>query len=208
MILLAPTLVELAPAGLADAVRARFGSELRRVGAFTQICQLGAGACLDAAVSAGRLDVLLGTVRGAVSATRAALGDSLRRGEPSMPFTFIATQTHLSGALLARRSHEVGRAACIYLEAQDWPWLLRLGESWLGECERVAVGCVEEAADGKPHRSQWCLLVRQAAAGILCRPGGAGAAATTDDWIARVAAGAGELRGGQQSWRFTSHRGA
>jgi hypothetical protein len=208
VILLAPTLVELAPDRLADAVRARFGSELRRVGAFTQICQLGASACLDAAASAGRLGVLLGTVGGAVSATRAALGEPLRRGEPSMPFTFIATQTHLSGALLAHRSHEVARAACVYLEAQDWPWLLRLGESWLGECERVAVGCVEEAADGRPHRSQWCLLVRQAAAGILCRPGGAGAAATTDDWIARVAAGAQELRGGRESWRFTSHRGA
>jgi len=213
MLLLAPTLVNLAPAELADAVRTRFGSELRRLGAFTQLCQVGAQACIEASGTGGRLGVLLATEHGALTATRAALDDGPRRGEPTMPYTFIATQTNLAGALLARRSHDVARAACLYLEAQDWPWLLRIARSWLAQCERVAVGWVEEAAQGEPHRSHWCIFVREAAApAIHCAPAGAGTAATTGDWIARVAAwrnapgGPLELRGSGQGWRFTSHQ--
>ena len=211
MLLLAPTLVKLAPAELADAVRTRFGSELRRLGVFTQLCQVGAQACMEACGADGRLGVLVATEHGALTAARAALDGGLRRGEPAMPYTFIATQTNLAGALLARRSHDMARAACLYLEAEDWPWLLRIARSWLAQCERVAVGWVEEAAQGEPHRSHWCMFVRQAAApAIHCEPAGAGTAATTGDWIARVAAwrnapGAPlELRGGHQGWRFTS----
>ncbi len=213
MLLLAPTLVSLTRAELADAVRARFGSELRRLGVFTQLAQVGAQACLEACATGGRLGVLLATEHGSLTATRAALDGGLRRGEPVMPSTFIATQTSLAGALLARRSQDVARAACVFLEAQDWPWLLRIARSWLAECERVAVGCVHEAAQGEAHRSHWCIFVRQAAApAIHCEPAGAGAAATTSDWIARVAAwrdapdGPLELRGNQQAWRFTSRQ--
>ena len=214
MYLLAPTLMNLSQEIFVKEVRARFGSELRRLGAFTQLCLLGAQACLEASGTAGSLGVLLATENGGLTAARAALDDGLRRGEPMMPFTFIATQTNLAGALLARREHDVARAACLYLGAQDWPWLLRIARSWLAQCERVAVGWVEDAARGEPHRSHWCLLVREAAAGIRCQPAEAGAAATTNDWIARVAAwrsapGAPlELRGAHQGWRFTSHRRA
>jgi len=213
MFLLAPTLVNLAPAELAGAVRARFGSELRRLGAFTQLCQLGAQACIEAAGTGGRLGVLLATENGALTATRAALDDGPRRGEPVMPSAFIATQTNLAGALLARRSHDVARAACLYLGAQDWPWLLRMARGWLAECERVAVGWVEEAARGEPHHSHWCILARQAGApAIHCEPATAGTAATSGDWIARVALwrnspGAPlELHASHLGWRFTSQR--
>ena len=213
MILLAPTLIDLAPAALAEQVRSRFGSELRRLGVFTQLCHVGAQACLEASPAQGRLGVLLATEHGALTASRSALGEVLRSGEAAMPFAFIATQTSLAGALLARRSHDVARAACLYLGAQDWPWLLRMARSWLAECERVAVGWVEEAAQGEPHRSHWCIFVREAAApAIHCAPAGAGTAATTGDWIARVAAwrnapgGPLELRGSHQGWCFTSHQ--
>lgn len=215
MVLLAPTLVNLAPADLADAVRTRFGSELRRLGAFTQLCQVGAQACIEASGSSGRLGVLLATAHGALTATRAVLDDGPRRGEPAMPSAFIATQINLAGALLARRSHVVVRATCLYLEAQDWPWLPRIASGWLAECERVAVGWVEEAAQGEPHRSHWCIFVRQAAApGFHCEPAAAGPAAVTGDWIARVAAWGDApaaplaLRGRHQGWRFTSRRRA
>jgi hypothetical protein len=209
--LAAPTLTRLAPAELAPAVRARFGAELRRLGVFAQLCQLGAQACLEAAAPQGRLGVLLATRRGAVSATRAALG-SLARGEPVMPFTFIATQTNLAGAILARGSHDVARAACLYLEAQDWPWLLRIGRQWLAQCERVAVGWVEEAAPGEAHRSDWCLLLGSpAASAIGCEPSREpGAPATTGDWMARVSAwrpGARTplvLGGRGGGWRFSA----
>lgn len=211
MVLLAPTLMDLAPAALAEAVRSRFGSELRRLGVFTQLCQLGAQACLEASATKGRIGVLLATTHGALTASRVALGDVLRSGEPAMPFAFIATQTNFAGALLASRSHDVARAACLYLGAQDWPWLLRMARSWLAECERVAVGWVEEATQGEPHRSHWCIFARQAPApAIHCEPATAGTAATSGDWIARVAAwrnapGAPlELRAGRQGWRFTS----
>lgn len=214
MFLLAPTLVNLSQEMLVKEVRARFGSELRRLGVFTQLCLLGAQTCLEASGTSGRLGVLLATEHGGLTAARAALDDGLRRGEPMMPFTFIATQANLAGAMLARRSHDVARAACLYLEAKDWPWHLRIARNWLAQCERVAVGWVQDAAQGEPHRSHWCLLAREAATGIRCQPAEAGAAATAHDWIARVAAWSAapgaplELRGGDQGWRFTSHRRA
>jgi hypothetical protein len=213
--LLAPTLMDLSRETLIEEVRARFGSELRRLGVFTQLCQVGAEACLEASATNGRLGVLFATAHGAATAARAALDDGLRRGEPAMPFTFIATQTNLAGALLARRSHDVARAACVYLAPQDWPWLLRMARSWLAQCERVAVGWVEEAAHGEPHRSHWCLLARGPVAGSIgCDPGTGGLEATTQDWIARIAQwrkkpqAALDLRGGSAAWRFDLHRGA
>jgi hypothetical protein len=87
-----------------------------------------------------------------------------------------------------------------------------MARSWLAECERVAVGWVEEATEGEPHRSHWCIFARQAAApAIHCEPATAGTAAASGDWIARVAAWRNapgeplELRAGRQGWRFTSH---
>ena len=194
MFLLAPTLMNLSQEMLAEELRAKSrsemrGSELRRLGVFTQISLLGAVACLEASGTAGRLGVLLATEYGALAAPRAALDDGLRRGEPMMPFTFIATQTNLAGAALARRSHDVVRAACLYLEPQDWPWILRIARSWLGECERVAVGWVEEAAGTEPHRSHWGVFVRDGA-GIPVP--GDGLPATMGGWLGR----------------FTSHRRA
>ena len=152
MILVAPTRLELAPEELAREARARFGPELRRLGVFTQLCLLGADTCVEASATRGSLGVLLATAHGARSAVRSALGEV-------MPFTFIATQPHLAGALLARR-HPVVRAACIYLEAQDWPRLQRLAGEWLADCERVALGWVEEGGGGAPHLSRWELALR------------------------------------------------
>jgi hypothetical protein len=145
-------------------------------------------------------------------ATRTALDDDLARGEPAMPFTFIATQPHLAGALLAQRSHPVTRTACLYLPADAWPSLPRLAQSWLAECDRVLVGCVEEsAAAGSAHRSDWCLFQKKPAPGaVRCerslRP--ENAAAAGEDWIPRVAAWRGSaalvLRGGEDAWSFAS----
>jgi hypothetical protein len=190
VVLLASTLLDLSQEIFVKEVRARFGSELRRLGVFTQLCLLGAQACLEASGTSGRLGVLLATEYGGLTAARAALDDGLRRGEPMMPFTFIATQTNLAGALLARR-HDVARAACLYLGAQDWPWVLRIARSWLGQCERVAVGWVEDAARGEPHRSHWGVLVRDGA-GIPVPAGEEGLPETMGEWLGR----------------FTSHRRA
>jgi hypothetical protein len=211
--LLAPTALRVAPDDFAARVRARFASELRRAGRFAQLCLLGAQACLDAAAGDGRLAVLWASEFGALHATRAALAEDLKRGEAAMPFTFIATQPHLAGALLAQRSHPVTRTACLYLPADAWPSLPRLAQSWLGECERVLVGCVEESGSGgAAHRSDWCLFRKNPAAGALrcersLRADGA-ADATAEDWIPRVAAWRGPgpllLRGGRDAWSFAS----
>jgi len=186
--LLAPTLINLSQEMLVKEVRARFGSELRRLGVFTQLSLLGAATCLEASSKAGThfgpLGVLRATEQGGLTAVRAALGDGLRRGEPMMPFTFIAIQTNLAGALLARREHDVARAACLYLEAQDWPWLLRIARSWLAQCERVAVGWVQDAAGDEPHRSHWGVLVREGA-GIPVPAGEDGLPATMEEWLGR-----------------------
>ena len=209
MVLLAPRITEVAPAELAREMRGRFGQELRRLGVYTQLCLLGAENCLAAAGGSGRLGVLVATAHGALSAARAALDDGLRQGQPVMPFTFIATQTSLAGALLAKGSHDVRRAACVYPAAQDWPWVLRMARGWLSGCERVLLGWVEEAAEGAPHRSHWCLLAR-AGGPIRCEPcAPTGAAAAAADWLSRVAewqeaaAAPLELRGGNAGWRFT-----
>jgi len=211
--LLAPTVLRVAPDDFPARVRARFGSELRRAGRFAQLCLLGAQACLDAAGGGGPLGVLWASEFGALHATRAALDEDLRRGEPAMPFTFIATQPHLAGALLAQRSHPVTRTACLYLPADAWPSLPRLAQRWLAECDRVLAGCVEESGSGgAAHRSDWCLFQKKPAPGaVRCErslgPENA-APATAEDWIPRVAAWRGAadaplvLRGGEDAWSF------
>jgi len=214
MYLLAPTVLRIAPEALPAQVRARFGSELRRSGAFAQLCMLGAQACLDAAGEDGPLAVLWSSRLGALHASRAALDESLQRGEPAMPFTFIGMQPHLAGVLLAQRAHPVTRSAHLHLADEDWPLLLSMAQGWLAECERVLVGRVEESdSGGVAHRSDWCLLRKKPLAGaIRLEPApqqDASLAATAEDWIARVAAWAIDskapllLRGGDQAWRFT-----
>jgi len=214
--LLAPTALRIAPDDFPGRVRARFASELRRAGRFAQLCLLGAQACLDAAGGDGPLAILWASEFGALHATRAALDEGLRRGEPAMPFAFIAAQPHLAGALLAQRSHPVTRTACLYLAADAWPSLPQLAQRWLAECDRVLVGCVEESrAAGAAHRTDWCLLQKKPAAGaVRCErslKADDAAAAAAEDWIPRVAAWRGSghapllLRGGEDAWSFTSN---
>jgi len=212
--LCAPTALRVAPGDLAAQVRARFANDLRRAGRYAQLCLLGAQACLDAARGEGATGVLWASQLGPLEATRAALDETLARGEPVMPFTFIAMQPHLAGALLAQRSPQVARTACLVLAPDAWPQLLRLAERWLADCERVLVGWVEESESaGAAHRSDWCLLRKQSAAGaIRCEhmPHSRDAAAATgEDWIARIGAWRGTpqapllLGGGESAWRFT-----
>lgn len=214
MYLLAPTVLRIAPGELPAQVRARFGSELRRAGGFAQLCMLGAQACLDAAGGDGPLAVLWCSRLGALHASRAALDESLQRGEPAMPFTFIGMQPHLAGALLAQRAHPVTRSAHLHLADEDWSLLLSVAQGWFAECERVLVGWVEESdSGGVAHKSDWCLLRKQPLAGaIRLEPAlheDASSAATAEDWIAHVAAwrtGSKApllLRGGEDAWRFT-----
>ena len=216
MYLLAPTVLRVAPEDLPARVRVRFAAELRRAGRFAQLCLLGAQACLDAAGGDGPLGVLWASEFGAVHATRAALDEDLKRGEPAMPFTFIAMQPHLAGALLAQRSHPVTRTACLYLPPDAWPRLPRLALGWLADCERVLVGYVEESGSGGvAHRSDWCLFRKKPVAqAVRCersREAEHAAAATGENWITRVAAWSGSadapllLRGGEDAWRFTRH---
>jgi len=211
--LLAPTVLRVAPEDFPARVRVRFAAELRRAGRFAQLCLLGAQACLDAAGGDGPLGVLWASEFGALHATRAALDEDLRRGEPAMPFKFIATQPHLAGALLAQRSHPVTRTACLYLAPDAWPSLPQLAQCWLAECERVLVGCVEESGSGGvAHRSDWCLFRKKPVAqAVRCersREAEHAAAASGEDWIARVAAWSGSadapllLRGGEDAWSF------
>jgi hypothetical protein len=212
--LLAPTELRVAPQDFPAQVRTRFASELRRAGSFAQLCLLGAQACLDAARGDGPLGVLWATGLGAREAARTALDEALKRGEPAMPFTFIAMQPHLAGALLAQRSHPVTRTACLHLAPDAWPSLPQLAQRWLAECDRVLVGCVEESgSDGAAHRSDWCVFQKKPAAGaIRCEralEAENAAAATAEDWIPRVAARRGTasllLRGGADAWSFTRH---
>ena len=214
MYLLAPTVLRIAPEELPARVRARFAAELRRAGSFAQLCLLGAQACLDAAGGDGRLGVLWSSRLGALRASRAALDESLQRGEPAMPFTFIGMQPHLAGALLAQRAHPVTRSAHLHLADEDWSLLLSVAQGWLAECERVLIGGVEESDSGRvAHKSDWCLLQKKPLAGaIRLEPvphEDASVAATAEDWIAGVAAWrAGPqapllLRGGEDTWRFT-----
>lgn len=159
MHLLAPTVLRIAPHELRARAHARFGGELRRAGSFAQLCLLGAQDCLDAAPASGPLGMLWTSTHGALLATRAALADGLSRGEPAMPFTFVATQPHLAAALLAQRSHPIARSAFVYLAAQGWPWLAQLARTWLVDCGGILVGRVEESiAEDIAHQSDWCLL--------------------------------------------------
>ena len=212
MYLVAPTVLRVAPDELSARARARFGAELRRAGGFAQLCLLGAHACLDAAGPRDSLGVLWASGHGAAHAARTAFADLLRSGGPAMPFTFIATQPHLAGALLAQRSHPVTRTAFLHLAADAWPWLLRLAQAWLGECEQVLVGWVEESSAGGYHQSDWCMVQRRPAP-VRCealRYGADAVAASTADWISRVAAwhaaprAALALRGGADAWRFAA----
>ena len=215
MYLLAPSVLRVASGDMPARVREHFGSELRRAGLFAQLCLLGARACLDATRGDGPLGVLWASELGAQHATHAALDDALRRGEPAMPFTFIATQPHLAGALLAQRSLPVARTAHLHLAADAWPWLLRLAQGWLADCERVLVGWVEESrVGGVPYRSDWCMVQNRRVTGAAhcdeTQPGGASVAVTAEDWIKRLAAwrAAGRaplaLRGADAAWRFTA----
>jgi len=156
--LVAPTALRVPAAELKRRAHERFGDELRRAGSFAQLTLLGATACLEAAGGGGLLGMLWTSAHGTLLSTRAALGE-LRSGEPLMPFTFIATQPHLAAALLARRGIPVARSAFLYLEPGGERWLVELARVWLGDCERVLVGWVEEsAADGVAHQSDWCVL--------------------------------------------------
>jgi 2-amino-4-hydroxy-6-hydroxymethyldihydropteridine diphosphokinase len=175
---------------------------------------LGAQACLDTTAGDGPLGVLWSSRLGALRASRAALDESLQRGEPAMPFTFIGMQPHLAGALLAQRGHPVTRSAHLHLADEDWSLLLSVAQGWLAECERVLVGWVEESdSAGIAHRSDWCLLLKKPVAGaIRLEPApheDTAVAATAEDWIARIAAWRTSpraplfLRGGEDAWRFT-----
>jgi len=214
MHLLAPTVLRVTPEDFPARARARFASELRRAGSFAQLCMLGAQACLDACAGEGRLGVLWSSKLGAHKAIRAGLDDGLRRGEPAMPFNFIAMQPHLAGALLAQRGYPVSRSAHVHLAGEGWSLLMCTAQSWLAGCERVLIGWVEESEAAEVmHRSDWCLLQRTPAArAVRCEPAlgaDAAAAATAEDWIARLAAWRGAphspllLRGGDDAWRFT-----
>ena len=213
MILVASTALRVAPADFRAGVRARFGGELRRAGSFAQLCLLGAQACLDAAGGEGSLGLLWSSRSGALHAVRAALDEGLRRGEPAMPFAFIAMQPHLAGALLAQRGYAVTRAAHLHLAQGSWPLTLRTAQSWLADCERVLLGWAEESdSDDIAHRSDWCLLRKEGAPGTArCTPEQgpeAATSATAEDWIARVTAwravprGPLVLRGDEEAWRF------
>jgi hypothetical protein len=213
VILLSPTALRVAPGEFPARVRERFAGELRRAGSFAQLCLLGAQACLDAAGTQGSLGLLFASRLGALRAVRSALTEGLRRGEPAMPFTFIAMQPHLVGALLAQRGYAVRRAVHLHFAQESWPLALRSAQGWLGECARVLLGWVEESeSDEIAHHSDWCLLQKEPAAGsVRCTPEEspeAGAPATAEDWIERVAAwrvaprGALVLRGDEEAWRF------
>ena len=216
MYLLAPTVLRVAPEEFPARVRARFAGELRRAGGFAQLSMLGAQACLDAAETEGPLGILWASRLGALRAIRAALEDSLRRGEPAMPFTFIAMQPHLAGTLLAERGCKVTRSAHLHLADEDWPLLLRAALGWLPECERVLVGWVEESeAQEVAHRSDWCLLRKRQGGGAIRleeAPGDKPAVdAGLEDWIERIAAWQGAvpraallLRGSKGAWRFSA----
>jgi len=213
MMLLAPTVLRVPPPDFRARVRERFAGELRRSGSFAQLCLLGAQACLDTAGGGGSLGLLYASRLGALRAIRASLDDGLRRGEPAMPFTFVAMQPHLAGALLAQRGYAVTRTTHLHLAEASWPLALRAAQGWLAECERVLFGWVEESeSDNTVHRSDWCLLQgRPAADAVRCVPERskqAAAPATAGDWIARVAAvrfkreGPLVLRGDEEAWRF------
>jgi hypothetical protein len=202
----APTVMRVPAAELSPRSRERFGGELRRAGGYAQLCLLGAQACLDAARPGGSLGVLWSSSRGPVSAVRAVLAEAAS-GEPVMPFSFVAIQPHLAATILAQRGANVARAAFVRIEDDAWPWLLAQAMSWLGTCDRVLLGRVEE---GDVHQSDWCLLQRDPP-GITCEPLAKMDSAiptTAEDWLARVAASSKPLMlsGGGEGWRFSATR--
>lgn len=214
MYLLAPTVLRIARGELAARARERFGAELRRTGSFAQVCMLGAQRCLDAAGGEGALGVLWSSRLEDQRAMRSVLDESLKRGEPAMPFAFMGMQPHLAGTLLAQRGFPVGRSAHVHLEDEDWPLLLSAAQAWLGECDRILFGRVEESQeDAVPHRSDWCVLRKSPIAGAIrvepARDEDSSGVATATDWIERIAAwwthpdAPLRLRGGDEAWRFT-----
>jgi hypothetical protein len=172
-----PIRLRIPKAELGARVRERFGGELRRSGSFAQLSMLGATTCLDGAPPASSLGVLWASTYGAREAARAALAEAAS-GEPVMPFTFIATQPHLAATLLAQRGAPVTRAAFLHVPPPRWSMLLDIAGDWLGSCEAVLLGWVEEAAGTGEHQSDWCLLqggIPRAARGALPE--------TFSDWL-------------------------
>ena len=157
MIVAAPTVLRIPREHLAQRVRERFAGDLRRAGTFSQVCMLGAAACLEAAPRVASLGVLWASAYGAREAAKAALAEAAS-GEPVMPFTFVATQPHLAATLLAQRGAPVTRAAFVHVAHPDWPTLLDYAQAWLAGCAAVLLGWVEEGAAEEPHQSDWCLL--------------------------------------------------
>ena len=154
------TALRIPPGELRGRVHARFGDRLRRAGPFAQLTVLGAAACLDTSGGSGSLGMLWTSTYGTAVSTRAALAE-LRAGEPLMPYTFIATQPHLAAPLFAQHVHPLARSAFLYLDAQGEPWLRQLARAWLGECDRVLIGQVEESSDpALQHRTDWYLLAK------------------------------------------------
>jgi hypothetical protein len=213
MHLLAPTILRVPPADLRARVRQRFADGLRRTGSFGQLCMIGAQTCLDAAGGDGPLGVVWASTLGSAHATRAMLNADLQRGEPAMPISFIGTQPHLAGVLLAQRSYPIRRTAFFHLGPHAWSWLPLLAQSWFGDCERLLVGWVEESdAPDLAHRSDWCMLQAKPAPGSLrCEPTSdmqSAVAVTSQDWIARVSTWPADrgttlvLRGDDEAWRF------
>jgi hypothetical protein len=213
--LLAPTMLRVAPADLPARVGMRFADGLRRTGTFGQLGLLGAQTCLDAAGGNGPLGVLWASALGSAHATRAMLHADLRHGESAMPIAFIGTQPHLAAVLLAQRSHPIKRTAFLHLGPHAWSWLPLLAQSWLDDCEQLLVGWVEESdTPDVAHRSDWCMLQAKPADGSLrCEPTPdrhSAVTATSQDWIARVAAWPAEpgttllLRGDDEAWSFAA----
>ena len=158
--LVAPTILRVPPSELGARAKERFGGELRRAGTFAQLALLGAQACLDAAPSCASLGVLWASSHGAIGAARTAIAEAAR-GEPVMPFTFVATQPHLAATLLAQRGAPVARAAFVHVEPTHWPRLLGIAQAWLAECEQVLLGWVEESLAGEAQQSDWCVLLAE-----------------------------------------------
>lgn len=216
MYLHGPSALRIDPGELATLVRAQFGNELRRVGGYSQIGLLGAQACLARSGGAEPIAVLCASERGALHETRAALGEELQQGEASMPFTFIATQPHLAGVLLAQRGHVVTRVAHLHLAAHAWPWLFAIARGWLAaqECAVLAGWVEEAAAPAATHRSDWCVLRNEPAAGaIRCAVADDDepqAQRAAHDWMQRIAAWRAHaqpvltLRGSGGTWRFSA----
>ena len=70
-----------------------------------------------------------------------------------------ASATRGSLGVLLATAHGA-RSAVRSALGEDWPRLQRLAGEWLADCERVALGWVEEGGGGAPHLSRWELALR------------------------------------------------